>query len=376
MHRARGDDALKALLLVGGFGTRLRPLTCRRPKPLLPLGTSTLIEYVIGGLKAQNIQDIVLAAGYGIEMLKAVLGDGSSLGVALEYSPEPKPLGTAGPIRRAESYLRGTGSFFVLNGDIVADMDYRQLLAHHQRHKAAATIALHHVTDPSRYGVVKLAAEGRIQTFVEKPAPGTAPSNLINAGCYVLNEGVLDLIPQGKETSIEREVFPKLCAERTVYGWEHKGLWIDTGTPESYLEANRAVLATTMKKQREPTLPPALLTMGTHVVAPLVMGDESQVDPSSFLGPNVTLGRRVRIEAKAHIRNAVIFDDAVIGSEAVIEQSVVGQGAIIGKGIHLEGLTLVGDEAVVDAGSQIPAGARICPNCHIRPGTAPTSLFC
>jgi mannose-1-phosphate guanylyltransferase len=331
---------------------------------------------VISRLKIHGINDIVLAGGYGMEMLKAVLGDGSRLGVALEYSPESKPLGTAGAIKQAESYFQGTGSFFVLNGDIVADLDYRQLLAYHQRHNAAATIALHRVIDPSRYGVVELAAEGRIHSFIEKPAPGTVAGNLINAGCYVLEEGIFDLIPPGEETSIEREVFPKLCAERIVYGWEHKGLWIDIGTPESYLEANRAILTTTMKKQREPTVPQSLLARGAHLTPPVVMAEESRVDPSSNLGPNVTLGRRVTIEARARIRDAVVFDDAVISSAVVVERSVVGQGAVIGRGIHLKGLTLVGDEAVVDAGSQIPVGARICPNCHIRPGTAPASLLC
>lgn len=376
MHRARGNDALKALLLVGGLGTRLRPLTCTRPKALLPLGTSTLIEHLINGLKARCVREIVLAAGYGLEMLKAVLGEGESLGVTLEYSSESKPLGTAGPIRGAESYLRGASAFFVLNGDIVANMDYRQLLAFHQRHKATATIALHRVKDPSRYGVVELSAGGRIRTFTEKPAPGTAPSNLINAGCYVLDEGVLDLIPQGKASSIERDIFPQLCAERAVYGWEHKGLWIDTGTPQSYLEANHAVLATTLEKRRETGLPPARLSKGAHVTPPVVMGEGSRVDPSSTIGPYVTLGRRVAIEAKVRIRDAIVFDDAVIGSEAVVEDSVVGQGALIGRGIRLEGLTLVGDEAVIETGSQIPAGARIFPNCRIRSGTTPANPPC
>ena len=375
MHRACGDDALKALLLVGGFGTRLRPLTSTRPKALLPLGTSTLIEHVINGLKAYKIQEIVLAAGEGIEMLKTALGEGERLGVSLEYSRESKPLGTAGPIRLAEPYLRGAGAFFVLNGDIVADMSYNQLLAFHQRHKATATIALHRVADPSRYGVVELAAGGRIRAFTEKPAPGSAPGNVVNAGCYVLDEGVLDLIPQGTESSLEREILPRLCAGRVVYGWEHRGLWIDTGTPESYLEANRALLATSMKKQRGTSLPPALLSMVTHVTPPVVVGEGCRVDPSSTIGPHVTLRRRVTIEAKARIRDAIIFDDAVIGSEAVVEHSVVGQGAVIGKGIHLEGLALVGDAAVIDAGSQIPPGARIRPNRRIRPDTAAADLL-
>jgi mannose-1-phosphate guanylyltransferase len=199
---------------------------------------------------------------------------------------------------------------------------------------------------------------------------------LVNAGCYVLAEDVLDLIPPDTECSIEREVFPRLCAERTVYGWEHKGLWIDMGTPESYLEANRTILTTSKKKPRETSSAPTRLSMDTRVKSPIVIGEGGRVDPSSTIGPHVTLGRRVTIEAKARIRDAIVFDDAVIGSEAVVEQSVVGQGAVIGRGIHLEGLTLVGDAAVIETGSQIPAGARIRPHCHIRAGTTPANLCC
>ncbi|MFX1562286.1 MAG: NDP-sugar synthase, partial [Promethearchaeota archaeon] len=249
---------LKAIILVGGYGTRLRPLTYQRPKQLLPLANATLIEYMIDHLKINGIKEIILATGFGVEKLKEKLGDGSSKGVTLQYSAEEKPLGTAGPIKLAEPFLRGSELFFALNGDIVTDIDYKLLLKAHQKYDATATIALYRVDDPSRFGVVDIDADDRIQAFIEKPAPGKAPSNLINAGCYVLNESVLDLIPSGKTTSIENETFPKLCKSGGIYGYEHKGLWIDTGTPSSYLEANSAILSKIVEEHKVAALPPLL----------------------------------------------------------------------------------------------------------------------
>jgi len=277
---------MKAVILVGGFGTRLRPLTCTRPKQLLPLGSTTLIEYMISRLTEQGIKEIVLAAGYIVEKLQEALGDGSSLGASIHYSREVAPLGTAGPLRQAEDHLRGGGPFLVLNGDIISDMDYRQLLKHHRRKGAIATIALHRVDNPSRYGVVDIDQDGRIRAFIEKPAPGTAPSNLINAGCYVLEEEVLDLIPPGVKTSIERQTFPQLCERGSIYGWVHQGLWIDTGTPASYLEANRAVLAVSRIEGE-----PEWGKRGVRMIPPVIVGEGASIAPSSSIGPNVTIGR-------------------------------------------------------------------------------------
>ncbi len=365
-----------AVILVGGFGTRLRPLTCTRPKQLLPLGSSTLIEYMIEKLAGQGINEIILAVGYRPDKIQEALGDGAHLGVTLHYSLEDEPLGTAGPIKQAETYLRGSGEFLVLNGDIVSDIDYQQLLDQHRSHQAIASIALYQVDNPSRYGVVDITPEGRIRAFHEKPAAGTAPSNLINAGCYVLDESVLSQIPAGKRVSIEREIFPNLCKNRIVFGWEHKGLWIDTGTPTSYLEANRGVLAAAMKESHVTILPQSLLEMSVQVTPPVVVGKSVKVAATSKIGPNVTLGRNVAIGKNTRIRDSIVFDDAVIGDDVVLEHVVIGQGAIIGAQLRLKELTLVGDGAVIEAGVAIPPGARVCPNCHIRKGAKPSTVLC
>ena len=363
---------MKAVILVGGFGTRLRPLTCTRPKQLLPLGSTTLIEYIITRLTEQGIKEIVLAAGYIMEKLQETLEDGSHLGASIHYSHETTPLGTAGPLRQAEGHLRGGGPFLVLNGDIISDMDYHQLLKQHRKKGAIATIALHQVDDPSRYGVVDIDPDGRIRAFIEKPAPGTAPSNLINAGCYVLEEEVLDLIPRGVKTSIEREIFPQLCSMERVYGWEHRGLWIDTGTPASYLEANRMVLAASRRMEGEAEWE----KRGVRIVPPVIVDMETSISPSSIIGPNVTIRRNVTIGPRTRIRNSIIFEGAVIGEGVVLEEVVVGQNAVIGDGVYLGQLTLVGDEATIDAGMKIPPGARICPHRHIKLGDKPLTAFC
>jgi mannose-1-phosphate guanylyltransferase len=366
---------LRAVILVGGYGTRLRPLTCHRPKQLLPLANSTLIEFMISQLKMNGIKEIVLAAGFGIKKIQEALGDGRDVGVNLHYSIEDKPLGTAGPIKLAESYLRGNGFFFVLNGDIVADIDYSLLLKYHRDHNASATIALHRVNDTSRFGVVDLRADGCIQAFVEKPKLGTAPSNLINAGCYILDESVLDLIPSGKKLSIEREIFPQLCKEGGVYGYEHKGLWIDTGTPASYLEANRVILKTITGKS-EVIASTSLMKKGAKITNPVLIGESISIGKSCSIGPNVNFGRNVTLGDNVQIRNAIVFDDVTIKDNVDIDHAVVGKGAIIGRGIHLSKFVLVGDAVTIDEGVVVPPGARICPNRRVRPGATPYTVFC
>ncbi len=366
-----------AVILVGGFGTRLRPLTYTRPKQLLPLGNTTLIEYMIGRLAEQEFREIVLAVGYRPDTLKEVLGDGERLGVNIHYSLEEEPLGTAGPIRQAEDYLRGSGEFFVLNGDIVSDMNYQQILVHHRYHQAQASIALYRVDDPSRYGVVDITSEGQILAFIEKPPADTAPSNLINAGCYVLDESVLDHIPLGRKVSIERETFPLLCEKGRVYGWEHKGLWIDTGTPSSYLEANKEVLAaSTNQSHREspPTHhgPVRRMYIGptssrnVRYLRPYWKGKDTIIGNDCEIGPNVTLGRNVTIGAGTRIRDAVIFNCVEIGESVVLRNTVIGQGAKIGDKIRLEEFQLVGDGATIYPGAIVPPGARIDPGTDFR----------
>ncbi|MFW9831779.1 MAG: sugar phosphate nucleotidyltransferase, partial [Candidatus Thorarchaeota archaeon] len=342
---------MKAVILVGGSGTRLRPLTCSRPKQLLPLTTTTLIGYLLEQLSHSDITEAILATGNGIDQLKDALGDGSLFGLTLHYSYESKPLGTAGAIKNTESLLQDETDFLALNGDIISDIQYNQLIHFHRQHHATTTIALHQVEDPSRFGVVEISAEGRIHNFIEKPSPDTAPSNLINAGCYVLSQTVLDAIPASTEVSIEREIFPRLCRSSRVYGWEHHGAWVDTGTPVSFLKAHRIL----NEKQGK--------TMS--------IDSDAKINPSAKIGANVTIGKRAVIGPNAHIQNAVLFDEVIVGENVTIDHAIIGQGVVIGRGITLQDYTIIGDGAIIDAGAEIFPGAMICPQCHIKKGEIP-----
>ncbi len=346
---------MKALILAGGYGTRLRPLTCSRPKQLLPLANSTLIGYILEQLGTAGIDEIILATGHGNDYLQNVLGDGANYGITLHFSVESHPLGTAGAIKQAEPYLEKETPFFVLNGDIVSDIPYSHLLQYHHQHKATATIALYRVEDPSRFGVVDITSDGHIHHFIEKPSPGQAPSNLINAGCYVLNHAVLEHIPANQPASIEYDVFPNLCQSATVCGWEHHGFWIDTGTPESFLEAHHALRSELHKTP--------------HI------GEDTKIAPSAKIEPAVTIGNRVIIGPNSRISRAIIFEDAIIGEGVIVDQSIIGHGAIIGKDLRLEEYTIVGDGAILDAGAIIPSGALICPEYHLEKDKKPPHCF-
>ena len=346
---------MKALILAGGSGTRLRPLTCTRTKQLLPLASSTLIGYMLDRLHDAGLSEVILATGPGSDDLQNALGDGSNYGITLHYSIETQPLGTAGAIKHAEQHLRKDKSFLALNGDIVSDINYTQLIQFHEQQQATVTIALYRVEDPSRFGVVEIDSEMRIHKFVEKPNPQHVPSNLINAGCYVLKSTVLEHIPVNQEVSIEREVFPALCTSTKVVGWEHHGIWVDTGTPESFLKAQLALVTETAQ-------------------IPLI-GAKAKIAPSAVIGKNVTIGKRATIGPNVRINDAVLFDDVIIGAGVTIEQSIIGQGAVIGKNMQLKKHVIVGDGAIIDSGANIPPGSLICPQYHVKKGETPPPCF-
>src|SRR5512136_741066 len=231
---------LKAIILAGGFATRLRPLSCTRPKTLFPIVNKPLLQWIFEKLVQNDITDAILAVnrltGFYIKEQKIPK---KGLHVKFSYDPPRMPLGTAGPVKQAEKLIGQKDPFLVLNGDIFADLNYREIIETHVKKKASATIALCRVEDPTRYGVAEIADDDRIIRFIEKPQKGSAPSNLINAGVYVLNPEMLRLIPKGRRVSMEREIFPRLAADGRLYGHRVQGLWMDVGKPEEYLQTNR-----------------------------------------------------------------------------------------------------------------------------------------
>jgi mannose-1-phosphate guanylyltransferase len=280
-----------AVVLVGGEGTRLRPLTYATPKPMLPIANRPFLEHQIAHLRAHGIDRVVLACGYRPDAIRAHFGD------ELEYVVEPEALGTGGAIAYAARELSET--FVVANGDVLTDLDLSALVRFHRDREARMTLALHPVDDPSRYGVVVTAADGAVTAFVEKPAPGTAPAVTINAGTYVVEPGVLDLIPEGRAVSVEYEVFPVLVGAG-LYAQSSDGYWRDIGTPESYLAANLE------------RMPPGGL-----------IDPSAQVDPAADVTGSV-VGPGCRVEAGARISGSVLLQGAVVTAGRRVENRVMG----------------------------------------------------
>ncbi|RMH81525.1 MAG: NDP-sugar synthase [Actinomyces sp.] len=324
---------MKAVVLVGGFGTRLRPLTLSTPKQMLPVVDRPMIEHVVAGLARHGVDEVVLSLGYRPDAFTDAYPDGRCAGVRLRYAVEPEPLDTAGAIRFAADAAGLDETFVVVNGDVFTDLDVSALWRRHHEVGAEATIALTPVDDPSRYGVVPTDPEGRVLGFVEKPPRDEAPTNWINAGTYVFEPSVLARIPEGRKVSVERETFPALVADGTLWAVRSDAYWVDAGTPETYLQIQLDLI----DGRRGPAVPG---------VAPT-----ARVAPSATVDHSVVMSG-AEIGADARLVDAVVSPGAVIGAGAVVDRSIVGPGARIGEGAVVTGLTIVG------AGEEVPAGAR------------------
>ncbi|MGH9042756.1 MAG: sugar phosphate nucleotidyltransferase [Acidimicrobiia bacterium] len=327
---------MKAVVLAGGEGTRLRPLTYTTPKPLLPIANRPFLEHQLAWLAEHSVTDVVLSIGYRPDAFKDRFAGGSVAGLRLTYAVESEPLGTAGAIRYAAETAGFTDRFLVCNGDVLTDLDVSALLRIHDGSGAEATIALTQVEDPSAFGVVPTGPDGRVLGFVEKPAPGEAPTDWINAGTYVLEASVLRGIPSGRAVSIERETFPALLErDAKLYALPSPGYWLDIGTPSKYLQANLD------------RLPP-----GTSLCpADATVAAGAAVD-SSVLGPGVVVGDGARVVC------SVLHEGARVEAGAVVTDSVVGGGAVIGAGAVVADVSVIGPGASVAAGERL-AGARV-----------------
>ena len=328
---------MNAVVLVGGFGTRLRPLTLHTPKQMLPIVDRPMIEWVIEHLARHGVDHAVLSLGYRPDAFASAFPDGTCAGVALEYAVEDEPLDTAGAIRYAARHAGFTERFIVANGDVLTDLDVSAIVDFHDRSGAEATITLHEVDDPSRYGVVQTGDDGRVLAFVEKPPADKAPSKLINAGTYVLEPSVLDRIPDGRPVSIERETFPQLVDDGRLYATDDGGVyWLDAGTPETYVEAQLDVVnGRRSAAASSAVIDPTAVVAATATVRGSVLGPGSHVDDD------------------AEVIDSIVMAGASIGAKARIEHSVVGVGATIGARATLEALTVVGDGETISAGSTL-----------------------
>jgi len=361
---------MRAVVLVGGEGTRLRPLTWTTPKQMLPVAEVPMIQRVLAHLADHGVDEAVLSLGYRPDAFITAFPDGRCAGVKLTYAVEPEPLDTAGAIRFAAHHAGIAERFLAVNGDVLTDVDIGALVAFHHDRGAEATIHLTRVDDPSRFGVVPTADDGRVSAFVEKPAPGQAPTHNINAGTYVLEPSVLDRIPAGRRVSIERETFPALVEARTLYARPDDAYWIDTGTPAQYLQAQLDLIN---GRRPGPPAPGAVerdkgvWTLGAavidgHVHAPALIGDASFIEVRAQV-EGAIVGAGARVHDGARVRCSVLLPGSVVRRGAVVERSVVGELAVVGERARLLSGSVVAGRAAVAAdaeleGVKVEAGAQ------------------
>jgi mannose-1-phosphate guanylyltransferase len=343
------------VILAGGFATRLRPLSCTRPKTLFPIVNKPLLQWIFERLARDGVNESVLAVNQLTEFyIKQHRIPKSGITVKYSHDPPKKPLGTAGPIKHAERLL-GHEPFLVLNGDIFADISYKELIETHEKTGALATLSLCEVEDPSRYGVAEIAKNGQVKKFIEKPPKGTEPSNLINAGVYALSPEVLQLIPEGRAVSMEREVFPKLASQGRLYGHIFRGLWVDIGKPEEYLQANRILLDTLKFKRRFKGTDEFEVKTPTALDEGVTIGKGSTIGPYAVLGKNVTVGKNVQIS------DSVIFPGTKIADSAWISGAIVGEESVIGENARIRKGCIIADHAKILKGVSLAKDTAVCP---------------
>jgi mannose-1-phosphate guanylyltransferase len=337
---------LQAVILVGGVGTRLRPLTFQTPKQMLPIVGVPMIECVMEELGRHGVTDAVLALGYLPDSFTEAYPHNVIAGVRVSYAVEPEPLDTAGAIRFAALSAGVDETFLVVNGDVLTELDITRLLAFHRDHDAQATIALHPVVDPSRYGVVATDAHGRVVAFVEKPPPGEAPTNLINAGTYVMEPGVLARIAPSGRVSVERETFPMLAGDGTLFAMIDDAYWLDTGTPQTFLRANADTLTGHYGRHTDG------VAHGSWV------HPSARVDSSAALTCSV-VDRDTEVGAGVVMDNVVLMPGAVIEQGSVVRSSIIGPGAVVGRYSTLDATCVVGAKEHVAPGSVLSGDVRL-----------------
>lgn len=340
---------MQALILVGGEGTRLRPLTSTVPKPVVPLVDRPFIAFMLEWLRRHDVDDVIMSCGFLATSVRNVLGDGSAYGVRLRFVEEPEPRGTAGALKYAEDFL--DERFLMLNGDVLSDMDLSAQVARHVETGAVATLALVPVADPSAYGLVRTAPGGEVLGFLEKPSADQIDTNLISAGAYVLERSVLDLIEPGRNVSIEREVWPQLVGDG-LYAFAHeRAYWLDIGTPETYLRATYDILEGMVH-----TAPVERIGPGCRIA------EDAHVGSTSVLGDGVTVGPGSRVE------RAVVLQGSEIGAGCVVEDCIVAAGVRIGDRTAIGQGAVLGEGVTVGADNVLHNGIRVFPHTSLGDG--------
>jgi mannose-1-phosphate guanylyltransferase len=322
---------------------------------MFPVANRPLLDWIVQRLAQSGVGTIILAVNYMADVISRYFGR-SRYGSRIIYSREAKPLGTGGPIKNAERFLGNDSKpFFVLNGDILSNINYNELLQSHISRKAKATIALCEVENPSRFGVAALNDKNQILRFIEKPKLEEAPSRLINAGVYVLDPTVLTLIPRDRRVSIEREIFPVLAENKELYGYRFDGLWTDIGKPEDYLLANRKMLEIMASSNSLSKINNA------NMVPPVAIGKNVIVEQDAVVGPYVSIGEGAVIKRGARVENSVLLPGVWVDYSASIRNSIIGEKVVIGRWVKVENGCMIGDYAIIEDNVTLTANVKVCP---------------
>ena len=335
---------MKAVILVGGEGTRLRPLTCNIPKPMVPVLNRPFLEHMLSHLNGHGVDSVVLAMRYLPDKIVSHFGSGEHAGVALSYVLEDTPLGTAGAVKNVEEYLDGT--FLVLNGDIYTDLDLSAMVRFHREKEAQVTLFLTTVDDPTAFGVVETDSSGRVLSFLEKPSRGETTSNWINGGIYIIERQVLTHIPETEFYMFERGLFPKLLDMGiSVYGYQSCPYWVDMGTPASYVRVHQDLLTSNSQ---------------SHLIEDMRLGrNTSYIHPSARITGSVLLGEGCSIGAGALVQGpSVLGSGSVVTQEAVITASIIWKNVVVGRGAVLRGC-VVGNRVQIGEGSRVDEGCIV-----------------
>lgn len=361
---------MKAVVMAGGEGTRLRPLTSNRPKPLVPILNKPIAQHIIEHLRRAGIEDIVVTLYYLGEEIQRYFGDGSDMGVNLIYSVEETPLGTAGSVKQAEEWLND-GTFIIVSGDALTDIDLEKALAFHRAKGAEATLVLKPVPNPVEFGVVMTESDGRIVRFLEKPDKAQVFSDTANTGMYILEPSVFELMETGKNYDWSQDIFPKLLeAGRPIYGYAMEEYWCDVGSLEQYRQAQYEMLAgqTTLPISGEESEPGVFVGEGTEIhpsatiVAPVAIGADCRIGAGATIGPDAVLGDGAIVAANATIEKAILWRSAYIGAGAHVNAATLCNHVHIGDNVKVEESAVVGDKCSIEAGATIRPRVKLWPD--------------
>ena len=346
---------MKAILLAGGKGTRLRPLTIHTPKPIVPIFNRPFLHYQLDLLKqVPEIDEVILSLNYQPRRIEEIFGDGSEVGIKVRYVVEPAPLGTAGAIKYAGDKL--TESVVVFNGDVLTQLDLGAVIRMHRERRARATIVLTPVEDPTQYGLVETDERGNIRRFLEKPTPENITTNQINAGIYVLEPETFDRIPSDVPWSIERSYFPSLVERgETFVAYVYDGYWIDIGTPEKYTQVHRDIMDGRFRAApfmdlaapRASVAPDVRIEEGATIEGPCFIDEGVFIKAGARIGPYSVIGRQTQIEEDATIDRAIIWPNCRVGGHAVIHNAIVGRQCHVGRSASVNGGAVLGDKTTL-----------------------------